>query len=159
MSFPPASLRGGGRKKTRDSALFIVYKFEDINSVIIPLFKNFPLQTTKYLDFINFADAASIILNSKNLKNKSLSSLDLEKLIDLKQSTNTKRLIINEEEDKLLVKKVSISKWWLLGFIEGEGTFGYKHLVPYFQIAQNKKKIIFIKSYWRLFIKRVFFKQ
>jgi hypothetical protein len=109
-----ASTLGVGRvlkKKNRDSALFIISKFEDINSVLIPLFKNFPLQTTKYLDFISFADAASIILNSKNLKNKSLSSLDLEKLIDLKQSTNTKRLIINEEENKLLIKKVSISKW------------------------------------------------
>ena len=144
-----ASTLGVGRvlkKKNRDSALFIISKFEDINSVLIPLFKNFPLQTTKYLDFISFADAASIILNSKNLKNKSLSSLDLEKLIDLKQSTNTKRLIINEEENKLLIKKVSISKWWLLGFIEGEGTFGYKHLVPYFQIAQNKKNLFVLKA-------------
>lgn len=134
------------RKKTRDSAIFTISKFEDINSVLIPLFINFPLQTTKYLDFISFADAASIILNSKILKNKSLSSLDLEKLIGLKQSTNTKRLIINEEENKLLTRKVSISKWWLLGFIEGEGTFGYKHLVPYFQIAQNKKNLFLLKA-------------
>nr|UPX01507.1 LAGLIDADG endonuclease [Fusarium boothii] len=131
--------------KNKDSAVFSISKFEDINSVLIPLFKNFPLQTTKHLDFISFADAASIISNSKNLKNK-LSLLELEKLMDLKQSINTKRLIINEEENKLLVEKVNISKWWLLGFIEGEGTFGYKHLVPYFQIAQNKKNLFVLKA-------------
>jgi len=131
--------------KNKDSALFFISKFEDINSVLIPLFKNFPLQTTKHLDFISFADAASIIFNSRNLKKK-LSLLELEKLIDLKQSINTKRLIINEEENKLLVDKVYISKWWLLGFIEGEGTFGYKHLVPYFQIAQNKKNLFVLKA-------------
>jgi hypothetical protein len=96
--------------KNKDSAVFSISKFEDINSVLIPLFKNFPLQTTKHLDFISFADAASIISNSKNLKNK-LSLLELEKLMDLKQSINTKRLIINEEENKLLVEKVNISKW------------------------------------------------
>lgn len=133
--------------KNKDSALFFfISKFEDINSVIIPLFKNFPLQTSKYLDFLNFADSASIIWNSKSLKNKQLSSLEVEKLINLKQSTNTKRLILNEEENRLLIEKVSISKWWLLGFIEGEGTFGYKHLVPYFQIAQNKKNLFVLKA-------------
>lgn len=132
--------------KNKDSALFFISKFEDINTVLIPLFKNYPLQTTKYLDFISFADAASIILNSRNLKNKNLSTLDLEKLISLKQSANSKRLSINEEQNKLLSEKVSISKWWLLGFIEGEGTFGYKHLVPYFQIAQNKKNLYVLKA-------------
>ena len=143
-----ASALGVGRvlvNKNKDSALFFISKFEDINSVLIPLFKNYPLQTTKHLDFISFANAASIIFNSKNLKKK-LSLLELDKLRDLKQSTNTKRLIINEEENKLLVDKVSISKWWLLGFMEGEGTFGYKHLVPYFQIAQNKKNLFVLKA-------------
>lgn len=27
-----------------------------------------------------------------------------------------------------------------------EGTFGYKHLVPYFQIAQHKKKLYVLKA-------------
>ena len=134
------------KKKTRNSALFIISKFEEINLVLIPLFKDYPLQTTKYLDFFSFADAASIILNYKNLKNKPFSSATQKKLINLKQSTNSKRLIINEEENKILMEKVFISKWWLLGFIEGEGTFGYKHLVPYFQLAQNKKNLFVLKA-------------
>lgn len=144
-----ANALGVGRvlvNKNKDSALFFVSKFEDITSVLIPLFKKFPLQTTKYLDFLSFEKAASIILNSKNLKNKYLSSLDLEKLINLKQSINTKRLSINEQENRLLIEKVSISRWWLLGFIEGEGTFGYKYLVPYFQIAQNSKNLFVLKA-------------
>ena len=29
---------------------------------------------------------------------------------------------------------------------EGEGTFGYKHLVPYFQIAQNKKNLFVLNA-------------
>jgi hypothetical protein len=33
-----------------------------------------------------------------------------------------------------------------LGFVEGEGTFGYKHLVPYFQIGQHKKNLFVLKA-------------
>jgi len=33
-----------------------------------------------------------------------------------------------------------------LGFVEGEGTFGYKHLVPYFQVAQHKKNLFVLKA-------------
>lgn len=31
-----------------------------------------------------------------------------------------------------------ITPYWLLGFVEAEGTFGIKNLPPYFQISQHK---------------------
>ena len=34
----------------------------------------------------------------------------------------------------------NINPYWLLGFVEGEGTFGIKNLVTYFQIAPHTKK-------------------
>lgn len=46
--------------KGRDSAIFYVHKLDDIVRVIIPIFQEFPLQTTKYLDFISFSEAALI---------------------------------------------------------------------------------------------------
>jgi hypothetical protein len=30
--------------------------------------------------------------------------------------------------------------------VEGEGTFGYRHMVPYFQIGQNKKNLFVLKA-------------
>ncbi len=33
-----------------------------------------------------------------------------------------------------------------MGFVEGEGTFGYKHLVPYFQLAQHKKNLFVLNA-------------
>jgi|SRR6185503_855844 hypothetical protein len=33
-----------------------------------------------------------------------------------------------------------------MGFVEGEGTFGYKHLVPYFQIGQHGKNYFVLKA-------------
>lgn len=35
----------------------------------------------------------------------------------------------------------NVDPYWLLGFIEGEGTFGFKNLVPYFQIGQHIKNL------------------
>ena len=34
-----------------------------------------------------------------------------------------------------------ITPYWLLGFVEGEGTFGYRSLVPYFQICQHSRDV------------------
>jgi len=30
--------------------------------------------------------------------------------------------------------------------VEGEGTFGYRHMVPYFQIAQNLKNLFVLEA-------------
>ena len=127
--------------KNRDSALFYVTKFDDITKVIIPIFQEFPLQTTKHLDFICLSKAALIKLNSKKI-----SKTDLIKTKKLKETMNNSRLIIDKKQEDNLNNKISINMWWLLGFVEGEGTFGYKHLVPYFQIAQHKKNLFVLNA-------------
>lgn len=138
----------------RNTVTFTVRKFNDILTVIIPIFQRFPLQTKKYLDYLCFVEAV-IIVHSNKLNNTRLSSLDLEKILKLKQSMNSMRTSISEEELKLLTEKVSITKWWLVGFIEGEGTFGYKSGVPYFQIAQHDRSLYVLKAI-EDFLKREF---
>ena len=100
--------------KTRPTATFNVSKFGDITSVIIPIFKEFPLQTTKYLDFISFMDAALIILNSDKerlaVAAKNLSKRELVQLKKLKESMNSGRLEKYSKQEKILKKKVSINK-------------------------------------------------
>jgi hypothetical protein len=36
--------------------------------------------------------------------------------------------------------------YWLLGFIEGEGSFGFKNLNPYFQISQHTKSLMLLQG-------------
>jgi hypothetical protein len=101
-------------------------------------------------------EASLIILNKKKADSGRLSKIDLIKLKKLKESMNSNRFEINAEQAEILKNKVSINKWWLLGFVEGEGTFGYKHLIPYFQIAQPQhKKNLFFRSYWSVFVKYI----
>lgn len=40
----------------------------------------------------------------------------------------------------------SVNPFWLLGFIEGEGTFGFKNLTPYFQIGQHIRSSMVINA-------------
>lgn len=131
----------------RYSAIFIVSKLNEIIKVILPIFEEFPLQTSKNLDFICFSKAAKIKLNSggSGLKKK-ISKTDLTTIKKLSESMNSGRVDLKVSQLHKLTNQVSINIWWFLGFVEGEGTFGYKHLVPYFQIAQHKKNLFVLKA-------------
>ena len=154
-----AETLGVGRVRivpNRNSAEFSVSRFEDIIRVILPIFNEFPLQTTKCLDFNSFSEAVQIRFLSKSSGSiKRISETDLIKIKNLKTNMNSGRLEINKEQLDYLEKKVSINLWWLLGFVEGEGTFGYKHLVPYFQLAQHKKNLFVLKAI-ESFLKELF---
>ena len=39
-----------------------------------------------------------------------------------------------------------IDPYWLLGLIEGEGTFGFRNLVPYFQLGLNSRNLLLLES-------------
>lgn len=48
------------------------------------------------------------------------------------------------------IPSTSITIFWLIGFIEGEGTFGFKNKIPYFQIGQhvrNHKVLLSISDF------------
>lgn len=47
--------------------------------------------------------------------------------------------VINSNNHKPSPTNISINKYWLLGFIEGKGSFGIKNIVPYFQLPQHMK--------------------
>ena len=46
----------------------------------------------------------------------------------------------------LLIPSLQVNPYWLIGFIEGEGTFGFKNLSPYFQIGQHTKNLKVLQS-------------
>lgn len=147
--------------KGRDSAMFCVEKLDEIVRVIIPVFQEFPLQTTKFLDFTSFSEAVLIKWNSDTRGEggirpvKIVSRKDMVKILTLKTSMNSGRLTIDNKQMVLLISNISINKWWLLGFVEGEGTFGYKHLAPYFQIAQHKKNLFVLEAIEKYLLKLI----
>ena len=45
-----------------------------------------------------------------------------------------------------LIPKITVNPFWLLGFIEGEGTFGFKNLSPFFQLGQHIRSLYVLEA-------------
>lgn len=107
-----------------DMAHFRIRDLKVINEKIFPIFDKYPLLTTKYFNY-NIFKEAYIILNDKGLtkldRNNKLESLLLTKpsnvYISPAWDNVTKPLINANEANKV------ISKAWLVGFVEAEGSF------------------------------------
>ena len=113
----------------RNSCSFIVEDYLSINK-LCDIFHNYPLHTSKKLDFRSFYE----VLLIKGV-NKALSDADIAKVFSIKDSMNSKREIFTYGYTK---SQIIINPNWFIGFIEGEGTFGIKTGSSlYFQVAQK----------------------
>jgi hypothetical protein len=116
-------------EQSRNRCSFIVEDVSGINT-ICSIFNNYPLHTSKKLDFQDFYQALLI----RN-KDKNLSYANLERILLLKNNMNSKREIFTYDTGK---SQIIINPNWFIGFIEGEGTFGVKTGSSlYFQVAQK----------------------
>lgn len=100
---------------------FTVNRKEDIFK-LISIFDNFNLNTSKYLDYLDFKK----VFKMYNNRDKSMSEISSE-LLNIKNSMNRGRIDI-------VIHKINISKNWLIGFIEGDGSFS---------LSRNSMEVIF----------------
>lgn len=141
----------GSITKDGTKAQLFIRDRKAIESKIIPIFDKHPLLTSKYYDYIRFKKALPI------LNDVSLSVQDKQaKLLILKESKlNTfyvspawKDLKSCEGVDINNIKNI-MSKSWLIGFIEAEGSFflvtkdkSTKRIVHAFGLTQKLDKIV-----------------
>jgi hypothetical protein len=119
-----------------------------IESVIIPIFDKYPLLTSKYFDYIRFKKALAI-LNNVNL-NKTAKDLELLRLKNYKIPTNYLSPVWNNASlplDSINSLNNVMSKSWLVGFIEAEGSFyltskDSNRIVHGFGLTQKLDKIV-----------------
>lgn len=114
-----------------DEISFIVSKKEEI-IILINIFSKYNLNTTKHLNFRDWKKAFYIYINRK-LDNTSFDS----ELLKIKDQMNNNRTNFSMPENH----KIKISQYWLLGFVEAEGSFllNKTSLIPAFAIALNDK--------------------
>jgi len=93
---------------------FIVNKQEEIKKLIL-IFDNYNLNTTKYLDFLVFKKAFNLYIE----RGGSLTQQLIDQLFTLKNEINTSRVDFKMPSNH----EININKYWLLGLIEGEGSF------------------------------------
>nr|ATI20373.1 LAGLIDADG endonuclease [Juglanconis oblonga] len=97
----------------KNSVELVIYKREDLKKVI-EIFSKYPLQSTKWLNFRDFSRCFEL------LSDKVGDSLEIKhQIINIKNNMNN--LCTNYELPA--TKTIHITKYWFLGFIEGEGSF------------------------------------
>ncbi len=121
----------GGVRYYKKECIFNVTDKEGI-ALLISIFDKYNLNTTKHLDFLDFKEAFYIYWNREKNSNESLLSSVKEKILELKNKMNTNRI----NYDRPLNSPIIITKNWLLGFIEGDGSFFIRRdtLTPIFAI-------------------------
>jgi len=115
-----------------NSCKFTVTHRKDIYT-LIAIFDKYNLNTTKYLDYLDFKKAFNLYLGrDKTIKEKQTL---IDQILELKNRMNKSRVNFSLPADHQIV----ISGPWLLGFIEGEGSFylDRTELRPVFSIIQT----------------------
>jgi LAGLIDADG endonuclease len=100
---------------------FQVSKSSEIEK-IIEIFSLNPLNTSKHLNFLEFKKAYNLYHNrlANDISNKNLEKLEIyEEILKIKNTMNRKRIHFKLPNDHC----IKISPYWLLGFVEGEGSF------------------------------------
>jgi hypothetical protein len=101
---------------TGNTARFSVTRHKDIEK-ILDIFTKYPLNSTKLLNFFDFKKAFELYTSSK-IKGENI----VQQINDLKYSMNTHRTVFQMPLDF----EPRITSYWLLGFVEGEGSFFVK---------------------------------
>lgn len=125
--------------KDNHESYFTVAKFKDIQEIIIPIFKKYYFTSSKYLDFQDFMLVAEI-KNSSVLDKRKLRQDELEKILSIKSGMNSQRTQFNVKD----LKKRPLTPNRLLGFIEGDGSFGITSMIPTLTIKQHSKNVHFL---------------
>lgn len=124
--------------KNDHESYYSIDKFQDIVEIINPIFIKYHFTTSKYLDFIDFKEAANIKIISFLAKRK-LNDQELQEILKLKSGMNTLRVCFNPKD----LPKRPITPRRLLGFIEGDGSFCLPNMEPTLAIKQHAKNIHF----------------
>ena len=134
LEYIQSKLNIGMVRTYKDECKFIVTKREDI-SKLISLFDSYNLNTSKYLDYLDFKKAFNIYNDREGFLTEELKN----KVLELKDGMNIKRKNFNMPNDH----KVVIAKSWLLGLIEGEGSFllWRNDLVSAFSLVLTEKQL------------------
>lgn len=125
-----------------DTARITMTSKEDTEK-IIQIFNSTQLNTTKHLNFLDWKKALDLYYNLKSIPKfqnedkEKAKKLIFDEILQLKNNMNTQRT----QFDFPLNHKINITPYWLLGFVEAEGSFflqkGKDSLTLKFYIGQN----------------------
>lgn len=132
------------------NADFRIRNRDHIGSIIIPIFNKNPLLTSKYFNFLKFRKAYDILVN------QNLSKIEKDNLLtELKNSeipldyVSPAWSVVNNKVNNIEEANQVVSKSWLVGFTEAEGSFylvkkDANRLTHAFEITQKLDLIVLV---------------
>lgn len=135
-------------ESNRDQGSFRIRDRKQLANIIFPIFDQYPLLTTKYLDYAKFKSVYAILEDKKLTKfqrNEQIETLLLTKPDEsyISPAWNKITLPIADANEAGKV----ISKSWLIGFVEAEGSFylvtkDANRIVHGFGITQKLDRVV-----------------
>ena len=141
----------GSVSVTKDKTNTAEYRVRDIKHIILyilPIFDTFPLLTSKYFDYKKFREAILIMNNNELTKEQKYDMIyKIKKQVMPHNYYSPAWTIINNVVTSKLDAIKVISKSWIIGFTEAEGSFyivkkGAERLSHAFEITQKRDIIV-----------------
>jgi hypothetical protein len=129
--------------KENTVSYFFITDTEVLKTKLFPILDKFPLNTTKHLDYLDFKEGLELSNQSSKTLNSNDRNILIDKILNLKNSMNNKRTNFS-----LPSGHIRITPNWLLGLIEGEGSFQLfrRDLVPAFSLSLTEVQRPVIES-------------
>lgn len=148
LNYIKKELKVGSITKDGDKVQYFIRDRKVLETILLPLFDKYPLLTTKYFDYLKLKKALAVLNNTSLTKEEKNTNL-----LQIKNSTPNKDYISPAWKNaKLPLTNVDslnnvMTKSWLVGFIEAEGSFYLVSKTPTrivhgFGLTQKLDKIV-----------------
>jgi len=115
--------------KKMDGMKYQLSSYKDIERVLIPFLEEYPLLTSKYLNYLDFKKSIEMLKNGEHLTREGI-----EKLKEMASKMNTNRSFKDKWQfTQEHCSKVVLTPEWIQGFTDAEGCF-------YFYMGRQKIK-------------------
>lgn len=131
------TLKCGHISKSKDRINYFVNDRNSLLHVILPIFDSVNLNSSKYHHFVIFKKAVTLLKDNSHLSDKG----KLEIIKCFKEMKNMSFLPRTNWIPSSINLKIKITKFWLAGFIDGDGTFSTNKFVPRFKLENHIKEL------------------
>lgn len=128
-------LNCGNISKSGDKCNYFVNDQKSLVNVIVPIFNNVELKSSKFFQFLNFKKAVHLLIDKRHLTFKGK--------IDILQYYHDMKIINQNSKAR---ENMIIDKYWLIGFTEGDATFSLNKLKPKIKYDNHIKELELFKS-------------
>jgi len=127
------TLNCGHISRSKNKVNYFVNDITSLLYIIMPIFSEINLNSSKYHHFELFKKAILLTKNKQHLSD--------EGKLEIIQIKTKMQSMTNKWVPDSINAKINITKYWLAGFIDGDGSFSTNKYVPRFKLENHIKEL------------------